>query len=195
MPLYDEDNIPSLDVQINGPFNDKSEADMRGLLTSFLAATGLCDYREHFIKGMFLAQNPTAFDHPRPDRLVLNDDEKEILDYEDVPIKKVGEPGSTRAWRVDFKKWKNVSPSLWRLVCLCALGAAVQGWDESAVSLSFPHSPLPYYIEHLDAQNRFAERNPNIFYSSGVLRCSDRTAGQWSTVLLSTRLPDIHRVG
>ena len=138
MPLYDKNNIPNpesgLDVQINGPFNDLDEGGMQILLREFLAATGLHDYEDYFEKGMYLAQNRAAFKCKRSDGLKLSPEEQEILENDGVPIKKLKKPGSRRTWGIDFSKWKNVSGSLWRLVSLCALGAAVQGWDESAVN-------------------------------------------------------------
>ncbi|KAK5044803.1 hypothetical protein LTR84_010459 [Exophiala bonariae] len=157
---YDENNIPSLDVLINGPFNDKSEREMRLLLNDFLTATGLRDYEHYFTKGMFLAQNPAAFDQPREDGLHLTQEEKETLVYEEVPVKRVNRTESSSSWRPDYKKWRNISAPLWRLVCLCALGAAVQGWDESAVNGAQLFYQRAFRI-HIESDIK-AERKPMV---------------------------------
>lgn len=64
-------------------------------------------------RGDFLALTTEEAEFIRRDKLALTDDRK--------------------SWRTIVKKW-NLPPMLWRLVTLCALGALVQGWDQSAVS-------------------------------------------------------------
>ncbi|KAF2814572.1 putative MFS myo-inositol transporter [Mytilinidion resinicola] len=87
----------------------------------FIKLSGLTDYSSHIRRGCFLAQDRNAFpkEKPRHDGLTLTPDERARLDLEQ----------STR--RVD--KFKQPF-RLWAVVLLCSLGAAVQGWDETAVN-------------------------------------------------------------
>ncbi len=69
-------------------------------------------------KGAFLAQDREAFMHPRSDGLRLKDDEQRALKQED--------PRTGNKWN---QPW-----IMYALVGCCSLGAAVQGWDETAVN-------------------------------------------------------------
>lgn len=64
-------------------------------------------------KGDFLALTEEEAKFTRRDKLATTDDRK--------------------SRRMILEKW-HLSPILWRLVTLCALGALTQGWDESAVN-------------------------------------------------------------
>ena len=54
---------------------------------------------------------------------------------ESVQRDKLATTDDTRSRRMIWEKW-NLPPMLWRLVTLCALGALVQGWDQSVVNSS-----------------------------------------------------------
>jgi hypothetical protein len=105
---------PNINAQIHAPFDGLEEAQMRDEVFRFIQETSLNDYHSHFLKGAFLAQNPKAFSGTRDDDLFLKDDEAMCLEEEKT------------------NRWKHPR-ALWQLVALCAVGAAVQGWDESAV--------------------------------------------------------------
>ena len=107
-------NFEHPSVQIHAPFNGLEEAQLRTKVEDFLRETGLSLYRQYFLKGAFLAQSDRAFNGPRDDELFLEDDEKISLEVEET------------------KRWTHPR-ALWNLVVLCAIGAATQGWDESAV--------------------------------------------------------------
>lgn len=105
---------PDINARIHAPFDRLEEAEVRSEVSKFIAETSLETFTLFFEKGAFIAQNERAFDGTRDDGLSLTDEEKEILDQE-----------ATSQWRHPR--------ALWQLVMLCAIGAATQGWDESAV--------------------------------------------------------------
>lgn len=105
---------PNINAQIHAPFDRLDEKAINEKIEQFVQETGLRDYHQHFLKGAFLAQNERAFSNPHEDGLMLTDDEKECLRRESE------------------HRWKHPG-ALWQLVALCAVGAAVQGWDESAI--------------------------------------------------------------
>lgn len=154
MPLYDENDIPSLDKRINGAFNYKSEQEMEEILDKFIEDTGLDNYKARLSRGMFLAQSPFAYRNRNPGGHTLGPEEKRSLEFEDVPVKTPGHMKSARVWTIDFKKWNNISPQLWRLVLLCALGAVVQGWDQAAVNGA--------QKDYLEEFNQSYEENPRV---------------------------------
>ena len=140
---WTEEPPPGLDVRINGPFNDLPPAAMEKKLESFIGSTKLWRYTADFRKGMFLAQDPLALSsddkvrfltakfEPRinpPIDLNLSELEKDCLKRDSIDS-----TDDPRKWTTRMKKWRLPWP-LWRLVTLCALGALVQGWDESAVN-------------------------------------------------------------
>jgi MFS family permease len=130
MTKCNEDDIPGIDIRIHGPFNDLRPHEMERKLRHFMSATSLDDYEHYFRKGMYLAQDPQAFDEQRQDRLFLTEEEKKFLELDKEPT--IEEPGAGSRWKLDLGKW-NLPWALWRLVALCGLGAMVQGWDEAAV--------------------------------------------------------------
>jgi MFS family permease len=142
--------LPGLDVRINGPFNELHPQDIEKKLRTFLASTGLGIYADVFRKAMFLAQDPQALDTDekvqhlenvleplvgRSVELKPTEPEKEQLARDKIDtIEDSGDSAHPiRTWKIDGKKWRLPWP-LWRLVMLCALGALVQGWDQSAVN-------------------------------------------------------------
>ncbi len=110
---------PKLDInaQIHAPFNLIEEDQLMLEAQNFVEENGLEDYQSHFLKGAFIAQNDRAFftQHP-PGGLSLTTKEADCLQQE---------IDGTNRWRHPR--------ALWQLVGLCAIGAAVQGWDESAI--------------------------------------------------------------
>ena len=135
--------IPGFDVRVNGPFNDLSPVEMENKLNSLMDSTELLPYKDYFRKGMFLAQHPQALDTDEKvqylegelkpllgQSISLQPTKRELKYLKRDRIDITDEP---RNWKMDMKKWRLPWP-LWRLVILCALGALVQGWDESAVN-------------------------------------------------------------
>ncbi|KAM0794140.1 hypothetical protein BDR22DRAFT_717331 [Usnea florida] len=107
-------SIPDINAQIHAPFDRFEEADVRSEVENFTKEAGLEIYGLYFEKGAFIAQNERAFEGTRDDGLSLTAEEKESLERETM------------------SRWRQPR-TLWQLVILCAIGAATQGWDESAV--------------------------------------------------------------
>ncbi|OAF98792.1 uncharacterized protein CC84DRAFT_1233950 [Paraphaeosphaeria sporulosa] len=109
------------DRRLAQPFSGWSHQQMTESVDKFIAVSGLEDYDKYIRRGAFLAQSKAAFPigRPRRDGLALKDEERDYLNLEDSPrrIDKFKQP-----WR------------LYALVGVCSLGAAVQGWDETAVN-------------------------------------------------------------
>ena len=104
-----------IDAQIHAPFDRMTEAELKSEVNRFLTETTLGIYRVFFVKGAFIAQNDQAFEGTRDDGLSLTDEERQSVRRE-----------TTSQWRQPRR--------LWQLVILCAVGAATQGWDQSAVN-------------------------------------------------------------
>ncbi|KAI4185195.1 MAG: hypothetical protein LQ346_005958 [Caloplaca aetnensis] len=101
------------------PFGGKSHKEMNDLIDAFMEKTKIDEiYQEHIRKGAFLAQDSEAFNDLREDGLQLKPEEKAALVLED--------PKTGNKWN---QPW-----ILYALVGCCSLGAAVQGWDETAVN-------------------------------------------------------------
>lgn len=62
------------------------------------------------------------------DFLKLTEEETEFVRRD-----KLATTDDRKSRRMRFRKW-DLPPTLWRLVTICALGALVQGWDQSAVN-------------------------------------------------------------
>ena len=101
-------------AQIHAPFDRLEEGEIHRKVKEFIREIQLDLYHQLFLKGAFIAQNDRAFDHPRDDGLSLVEDEISSLREEKE------------------RRWKHPR-TLWQLVILCAIGAATQGWDESAI--------------------------------------------------------------
>ena len=106
--------LPDINAQIHAPFDRMEEEEVRSEVQNFMTETSLGLYSRYFEMGAFIAQNDRAFEGTRDDDLSLTDEERESLHRE-----------TTSQWRQPR--------TLWQLVILCAIGAATQGWDESAV--------------------------------------------------------------
>lgn len=107
------------DYWLSVPFQDWSKGRMESEIESFVEIGNLEEYSDYIRRGALLCQDRNAFDRERPDGLKLKPSEKRFLDLE----------YSTK--RAD--KFRQAG-RLWLVVALCSLGAAVQGWDESAVN-------------------------------------------------------------
>jgi len=107
------------DRKLAQPFSGWTHDEMTKKIDAFIEESELQDYADYIRKGAFLAQSKAAFNRDRPDGLKLKKTEQDYLDleYSPRPIDKFKQP-----WR------------LYALVGCCSLGAAVQGWDETAVN-------------------------------------------------------------
>lgn len=107
------------DAKLARPFSGWTHQKMTDRIDKFIDDTELEDYAHYIRRGAFLAQSKAAFDRERDDGLKLKDIERTYLDleYSRKRIDKFKQP-----WR------------LYALVALCSIGAAVQGWDETAVN-------------------------------------------------------------
>ncbi|KAI9717943.1 MAG: hypothetical protein M1828_007035 [Chrysothrix sp. TS-e1954] len=113
----------NFDGSINGllinPFRGQTHDQMVRKTKDFMEITHIDDgWTEYFRKGAFLAQDDQAFNKEREDGLSLKKSEQDALRLED--------PKTGNKWDQPF--------ILYALVVCCSLGAAVQGWDETAVN-------------------------------------------------------------
>ncbi|KAF2014555.1 hypothetical protein BU24DRAFT_371260 [Aaosphaeria arxii CBS 175.79] len=111
-PVYDDADRP--DRRLAQPFVGWTPERMNNSVDVFLKESELEDYADYIRRGAFLAQSNSA-----RNKISLKESEARYLDLEN----------STN--RIDkFKQpWR-----LYALVGCCSLGAAVQGWDETAVN-------------------------------------------------------------
>ncbi|KAF9732672.1 hypothetical protein PMIN06_002873 [Paraphaeosphaeria minitans] len=120
-PVVSKHDGDQPDRRLAQPFSGWSHQQMEESVDKFITVSGLEDYDKYIRRGAFLAQSKAAFSigRPRRDGLSLKDEERHYLDLENSPrrIDKFKQP-----WR------------LYALVGVCSLGAAVQGWDETAVN-------------------------------------------------------------
>ncbi|KAL8691650.1 MAG: hypothetical protein Q9218_003171 [Villophora microphyllina] len=120
---YDPDDDVDASLNINSPlvnpFVGKTHNEMNDLIDAFMEKTKIDEiYSEYVRKGAFLAQDSEAFDDDREDGLQLKQEERAAMILED--------PKRGSKWN---QPW-----ILYALVGCCSLGAAVQGWDETAVN-------------------------------------------------------------
>ncbi|KAI9652017.1 MAG: Solute carrier 2 (Facilitated glucose transporter) member 8 [Alyxoria varia] len=131
------------DLLIN-PFIGKNPNEMSDMTNKFLEDTKIDeDHHEYIRKGAFLAQAPDAFHEKNPAGLKLKPFEEQALEQEDP------EKGS---------RWDQ-PVLLYALIGCCSMGAAVQGWDETAVNQA-----QIYYSTDLGIDSNKADllRNPDI---------------------------------
>ncbi|KAF2202978.1 hypothetical protein GQ43DRAFT_390975 [Delitschia confertaspora ATCC 74209] len=109
------------DRRLAQPFSGWTHKKMTDRIDAFIKESELEDYADYIRRGAFLAQSKAAFppDRARVDGLTLKESERHYLDLENSPR------------RIDTynQPWR-----LYALVACCSLGAAVQGWDETAVN-------------------------------------------------------------
>lgn len=86
----------------------------------FVKESGLLDDESYIRRGAILAQDRQA--HKKTPKRVALREEKYEEHYLDLEMSKQHKDRFKQTW------------TLYALVILCSIGAAVQGWDESAVS-------------------------------------------------------------
>jgi len=101
------------------PFSGWTHEQMTKSIDAFIHESELEDYEDYIRRGAFLAQSKAAFDRERADGLKLKSTEERYLKLEN----------STKSMDKFKQPWR-----LYALVGCCSLGAAVQGWDETAVN-------------------------------------------------------------
>ena len=106
---------PHVNDQIDGPFNGFSDKEVRSEVQKFLNNTTLQQHSMCFMKGAFISQNHRSFESIGDVGLTLTDKEKASLQQE-----------AANRWRLPR--------ALWPLMVISAIGAATQGWDESAIN-------------------------------------------------------------
>ena len=190
-------DLSVLNARIDGPFKYKSAVEMQELLGTFLESTGLQTYKTCFLKGMQLSQDRTAFDHERTTfdhertdglglRLKLNDEEEELLKFEDVPSQGFDKSEYKRSWTIDSEKLNRVPRATWQLFFLCALGAMAQGWDESVLN-----SAQIFYQEDFTTHDKSPDKAheksmlEGLVFSAPYLAC---IVGCWLTPWLNRHL-------
>lgn len=115
----EEDTYWMLNGLLINPFRGKSTKQMADVADEFIQISRIKnEWHDCIRKGAFLAQNYYAFANEREDGLQLSREDQEALKQEDP---KIG-----NKWDQPF--------ILYALVVCCSLGAAVQGWDETAVN-------------------------------------------------------------
>lgn len=100
------------------PFADWTHAELNLEVKIFIEETRLHDDEDYLRRGAKLAQDKDAFSRPQYER-EYRADEKDYLRLESCGQ---GKDRFRQTW------------TLYALVIVCSIGAAVQGWDESAVS-------------------------------------------------------------
>ena len=118
-PQITDANTANIDGKLVNPFMGLRHEEMNEKIAKFMKKTEIDEmYLDLIRKGAFLAQDGEAFNHPRADNLQLKSDERRALQQED--------PKTGNKWN---QPW-----IMYALVGCCSLGAAVQGWDETAVN-------------------------------------------------------------
>lgn len=97
------------------PFSGLSPQQVRLEVDKLMSTTGLHIWKEYFVKGAFLAQDPEAFETKRDDNLELLPQEREDLRLEKT------------------RKGRQYWPLSILVGCL-ALGTLIHGWDETAAN-------------------------------------------------------------
>jgi len=124
---YESSSLEDLDAttanvnaKLVNPFKGLRHEQMNEKIKNFMTTTEIDEekYLNLIRRGAFLAQDSEAFTYPRTDGLELKPDEKRALRQED--------PKTGNKWN---QPW-----IMYALVGCCSLGAAVQGWDETAVN-------------------------------------------------------------
>ncbi len=137
--LQDADaNTANINGKLVNPFKGLRHEQMSDKIKEFMMKTEIDEMWVELIrKGAFLAQDGEAFSHPRTDSLQLKPDERRALQQED--------PKTGNKWN---QPW-----IMYALVGCCSLGAAVQGWDETAVNGAQLFYQDAYGIDGSDGHN------------------------------------------
>lgn len=113
----------NLDAKIKNPLAGIPRSQLMHDVEVFAQAKGLVDQLPMLRKGALVAQNPDDYEHFGGDE-ELTADEKDALRVE-----------REHRWRLPFK--------LYLTIVTCAIGAAVQGWDQTGsngANLFFPEA-------------------------------------------------------
>ena len=174
---------PEREIGVRGPFDAyETKEDVESRVEEFRCRTGLLDYDHYFRVGAFLARRPfgekqvnflkraheeedAQSDHrlsASPNNLPakLNDARELRRKYEYDMLSREGNRGR---WQIFWRqKWR-----VHALVLCCSLGAAIQGWDETAVNggslgLSRLLSPLTYVSAQLFYQDALDVHDPGL---------------------------------
>lgn len=137
-PEDSDSNTANINGKLVNPFNGLRHEQMNEKIKDFMEKTEIDEiYLDLIRKGAFLAQDGEAFSHPRTDSLQLKPDERRALQQED--------PKTGNKWN---QPW-----IMYALVGCCSLGAAVQGWDETAVNGAQVFYQYAYGIEGSEGNN------------------------------------------
>jgi hypothetical protein len=98
------------------PFRGWDKTEMNERVDSFLETSGLQFLAPYLRRGAFLAQNPDYFGQ---DSTEISKEERHYLNLERQKDR----------WNQFKQPWQ-----VYALIFCCSLGAAVQGWDESAIN-------------------------------------------------------------
>ena len=166
------------EIGVRGPFDPyQTRESMLKMVDGFLCRTGLLDYAHYFRIGAFLARRPfgkrqveylqKAYrEEDAQSSISARDTSNEVNESKNLrrqyEYDKLDREGDRGRWRIFWRqKWR-----VHALVLCCSLGAAIQGWDESAVNggnvcgLSQLRSPLTnvpaqlYYVKALKVPNK-----------------------------------------
>ena len=141
---------PDREIGVRGPFDaHETKEDMENRVEEFQRRTGLLDYHQYFRVGAFLARRP--FGKVQVDFLKKAHREEDAqpehrlsASQDNLPadqnhIRKLrreheydmlSREGNRGRWQIFWRqKWR-----VHALVLCCSLGAAIQGWDETAVN-------------------------------------------------------------
>ena len=156
------------DIGVRGPFDayDTRESVLE-MVDNFLSRTGLDDYAQYIRIGAFLARRPFGKrqvdylkraheeeDAPSGNRVSSSREElsaasRDVPDASDdmsaptnlrrqYEYEKLDREGDRGRWQIFWRQnWR-----VHALVLCCSLGAAIQGWDESAVNGGNLYHPL-----------------------------------------------------
>lgn len=188
------------EIGVRGPFDAyEAEEDIRNSVGEFRSRTGLLDYDHYFRVGAFLARQP--FGEKQVEFLKKAHREEDAESERRLsasPNNLPASPNDTRELRRKYEydmlsqegnrgRWQIFWRQKWRvhaLVMCCSLGAAIQGWDETAVnggSLELPRlwSSLTCVSAQLFYQDALHVHDPGLVglinsapYLMCILSCS-----------------------
>jgi len=107
----EERNLANINAKLANPLAGYNHAELQEMGASYARKYGLDEYAEEFSKGAMLAQDPQAFETIP----LLTDDDRNILRRE------------------VSHRWSHPM-SLYHMVVMCSVAAAVQGMDESVIN-------------------------------------------------------------
>lgn len=151
---------PEREIGIRGPFDAyDTTASVLDMADRFISRTGLLDYAHYFRIGAFLARRPFGGEqvkslkkaHEEEDKKSNNSASSSREDSSAAPEDALGTsniPNDHKDLRRRYEydrleqegdrgRWQIFWRQKWRvhaLVLCCSLGAAIQGWDETAVN-------------------------------------------------------------